>query len=66
MNGTSLAEGDYHAEFSGGKIVFNGGMYDEITFETGDLHAIAFELKDVIIGVEISLGTEEDQRFAGG
>src|SRR5690554_2819098 len=66
MNGTPFAEGDYHAEFSDGKILFNGGMYDEIIFETGDLHASAFELKDVIIGVEFHWERKEDQRFAGG
>lgn len=65
FNGNSINTGDYHAEFSDGKILFNGNTYNEITFETDNMHTSAFELKDVIIGVGFHWERKEHQRFSG-
>lgn len=65
LDGRSIKEGEHHVEFSDGKILFNGEGFNEIAFKTEDLHGSAFELKDVIIGVNFHWERKEDQRFPG-
>lgn len=65
--GDALVEaGTYSVEGSEGKIVFRGKRYDEIVFQPADPHKNAFELKNVIIGVNFHWERKEDQRFLGG
>lgn len=65
LRGEKISTGNYSVEISGGKILFNGSLYDEITFEADDLHTDSFELKDVIIGVNFHWERKENQRFIG-
>ncbi|HOV35746.1 MAG TPA: SpoIID/LytB domain-containing protein [Dysgonamonadaceae bacterium] len=58
--------GSYSVEWSEGKILFRDRRYDEIVFQPADPHKNAFELKDVIIGVDFHWERKEDQRFLGG
>ena len=50
--------------FEGGKINWNGKLYDELFFETKDDESV-FILKDVIIGINFHWERKEDQRFQG-
>jgi SpoIID/LytB domain protein len=58
--------GSYSVEWAEGKILFRDRRYDEIVFQPADPHKNAFELKDVIIGVNFHWERKEDQRFLGG
>ncbi len=58
--------GSYSVEESEEKILFCDRRYDEIVFQPLDPHKNAFELKDVIIGVNFHWERKEDQRFLGG
>ncbi|PLB85747.1 amidase [Dysgonamonadaceae bacterium] len=65
--GDDLVEaGNYSVEWAEGKILFRDERYDEIVFQPADPHKNAFELKDVIIGVNFHWERKEDQRFLGG
>lgn len=66
LRGKAFTAGDYSVGISGDKILFDGDTFDEITFEADDLHHDAFELKNVIIGVEFHWERKENQRFPGG
>jgi len=65
LKGKDVAPGNYKVELSNAKILFNGEKYDEITFESDDLHNDSFELKDVIIGLHFHWERRENQRFQG-
>lgn len=65
FTGKEVVAGDYSVEISGDKIMFNGDKYDEITFQSDNIHANSFELKDVIIGVDFHWERRENQRFLG-
>jgi len=65
LKGKDVAPGNYKVELSNAKILFNGEKYDEITFESDDLHRDSFELKDVIIGLHFHWERRENQRFQG-
>jgi stage II sporulation protein D len=58
--------GSYSVEWAEGKILFRDRRYDEIVFQPADPHKNAFELKNVIIGVNFHWERKEDQRFLGG
>lgn len=60
-----IKPGDYFVSISDGKIHFNGELYDDLIFESDDLHRNAFGLKKVLIGVQFHWEREEDQRFLG-
>ena len=65
--GDALVEaGIYSVKWAEGKILFRDERYDEIVFQPADPHKNAFELKDVIIGVNFHWERKEDQRFLGG
>lgn len=66
LNGKPVSGGDYSVEISDGKIRFNGDLFDEIFFEPQNIHKNAFDLKNVIIGVNFHWERKEDQRFLGG
>lgn len=66
LNGKPVSAGDYSVEISDGKIRFNGDLFDEIIFEPQNIHENAFDLKNVIIGVNFHWERKEDQRFLGG
>ena len=66
LKGKKIEPGDYSVESKEGKILFDGELYDEITFEADQLHNDTFELKDVIIGVQFHWERKEDQKFLGG
>ncbi len=63
LNGMEVEPGDYSVEISGRKILFNGEIFEELLFEADNLHTNAFELKNVIIGVQFHWERKEDQRF---
>ncbi len=65
LKGKKISTGNYSVRISNGKILFDGVLYDEITFEADDLHSDSFELKDVIIGVNFHWERKENQRFWG-
>jgi len=65
FNGKEYAPGDYSVEFSDGEILFNGQLYNEISFETDRPHEDSFELKNVIIGVNFHWERKENQLFLG-
>lgn len=65
FGGKKYPFGAYSAEAAEGKILFEGEKYDELMFEAEDIHADAFELKDVIIGVNFHWERRENQRFLG-
>ena len=48
------------------KFLFNNKKFEEITFESDDLHSDSFQLKDVIIGLHFHWERRENQRFQGG
>lgn len=50
--------------FEGGKINWNGKLYDELFFETKDDESV-FILKDVVIGIDFHWERKEDQSFQG-
>ena len=66
LAGKKFPAGDYSVEISEGKILFEGEIYESITFEADDLHTDSFELKNVIIGVNFHWERKENQRFLGG
>ncbi|KAF5047887.1 Stage II sporulation protein [anaerobic digester metagenome] len=66
FNGKEYAPGDYSVEFSDGEILFNGQLYNEISFEADRPHKDSFELKNVIIGVNFHWEQKENQSFIGG
>ncbi len=51
--------------YQAGKILWNGSLYNELLWEPADPVAGAFELKDVIIGINFHWERKEDQRFQG-
>ncbi len=65
LNGIPVLKGDYSVEISEGKILFEENLYDELIFETENIHTHSFELKDVIIGVNFHWERKENQRFLG-
>ena len=63
-------EGRWSAEYSGGRIRFDGALYDELLFTPEDSAATdfapaSFVLSDVTIGVDFHWQRKEAQRFAG-
>ncbi|KAF5065100.1 hypothetical protein DSECCO2_277700 [anaerobic digester metagenome] len=66
FKGKEYAPGDYSVEISGGEILFNGELYDEVSFEADRPQENRFELKNVIIGVNFHWERTENQRFQGG
>ncbi len=63
-NGKDPVSGEYVAEIAGGKIKWNGGMFDVVEFNpsSGD---DCFELFDVTIGVNFHWERKENQSFRG-
>lgn len=62
----SLFEGDYEIEYSEGKLLFNGKLYNELLFEPiPDNAEKTFWLRDVVIGVNFHWERKEDQKFGG-
>ncbi|MDR2859890.1 MAG: SpoIID/LytB domain-containing protein, partial [Mediterranea sp.] len=57
--------GTQTATYDNGKILWQGGLYDELLFEPADEAASGFELKDVTIGINFHWERKEDQRFQG-
>ena len=57
------------ATYSEGKIMYNGALYDELTFEAQTLSTMfaepTFILKNVKIGIDFHWERTEDQMFAG-
>lgn len=66
LKGNLIPPGEYSVSIKDQKIEFNGDSYDELTFESDQLHSDQFKLKDVIIGVEFHWERKEDQQFLGG
>ncbi len=66
LNGKEFCASNYSVKVTDGKILFNGLPYDELVFETDNLHTGSFELKNVIIGVNFHWERKENQRFLGG
>ena len=66
LQGNLIPPGEYSARIKNQKIYFNGESYEELTFESDQLHSDQFKLKDVIIGVEFHWERKEDQQFLGG
>lgn len=66
LKGKEFPAGDYFVEIAGGKILFQNETYETITFESDQVHTDAFELKNVIIGVNFHWERKETQRFLGG
>ncbi|KAA6307689.1 hypothetical protein EZS27_040638, partial [termite gut metagenome] len=64
VNGIDIA-GIQTASYDNGKILWQGGLYDELLFEPADEAASEFELKDVTIGINFHWERKEDQRFLG-
>lgn len=56
--------GDNSVSLQDGKILWNGNLYDELSFEPSDNNA-AFTLKDVVIGINFHWERKEDQQFQG-
>ncbi len=56
--------GDNNVSLQDGKILWNGNLYDELSFEPSDNNA-AFTLKDVVIGINFHWERKEDQQFQG-
>ena len=56
--------GEQTAEFSGGKVKWNGGLYDFVEFAPSSAED-CFELCDVTIGVNFHWERKEDQTFRG-
>ncbi len=63
--GGALVQGPQSATCREGKIVWNGTLYDEITFSPLDPATASFTLKDVTIGVSFHWRRKEDQTFRG-
>lgn len=63
-NGTTY-NGKYNANYTDGKIEFEGGKYDELTFLPSDEATESFDLLDVTIGVNFHWERKEDQKFRG-
>lgn len=59
---TYIGEGS--ASVSGGKVLFDGGLYDEVVFRGVDGDA-SFELREVTIGVDFHWNRRETQIFPG-
>lgn len=66
LQGKLISAGDYIVKIDNGKLIFNGESYDEITFESDQLHSDSFELKKVTIGIDFHWERKENQRFLGG
>lgn len=66
LKGKTVPPGEYRVETEGEKILFNKEIFEEITFESDDLHSDSFQLKDVIIGLHFHWERRENQRFQGG
>ncbi|KAA6306552.1 hypothetical protein EZS27_041788, partial [termite gut metagenome] len=64
VNGTGVA-GIQTAAYEEGKILWQGGLYDELLFEPADEAASEFDLKDVTIGINFHWERKEYQRFPG-
>lgn len=66
LKGEKIPPGNYFVQIKEGKIYFNGDCYDELTFESDQLHNDRFELKNVIIGIGFHWERKENQQFLGG
>lgn len=66
LQGKKFPPGDYNVKINNSKLLFNGEVYDEITFEADQLHSDCFELKNVTIGIDYHWERNENQRFLGG
>lgn len=64
-NRDKIEPGQYLATFKQGKILFNGNLYDELIFDSGDEMSNKFTLNNVIIGVNFHWERKEDQVFLG-
>lgn len=64
MNGDVFGE-EQSARYESGKIRWKGQLYDELLFEPFDQSTDAFELKEVVIGINFHWERKEDQRFLG-
>lgn len=59
-------DGDLEVSLKDGKLLFEGGLFDELLFEpVQTLGHGSFWLRDVVIGVNFHWERKEDQMFAG-
>lgn len=63
--GHKVCEGAQLAVYSDGKICWDGELFDELLFLSGEGENALFELSDVIIGVNFHWERKEDQVFPG-
>lgn len=56
--------GEQQASYMDSKILFNGKLYDELSFEPSS-PSDSFELREVTIGIGFHWERKEDQRFRG-
>lgn len=61
----NLISGEQTVSLSNGQILWDGKLYNEITFEPQGENA-SFSLKDVVIGINFHWERKEDQQFQGG
>lgn len=59
-----VVKGTQTVFFEGGKINWNGKLYDELFFESKDNGSV-FIIKDVVIGIDFHWERKEDQCFQG-
>lgn len=59
-----IYSGNHHVKCTGGKISFDGQMYDELVFVPEQINS-SFDLIDVIIGINFHWERKENQRFKG-
>lgn len=57
--------GEQTVSYSHGKILWKGGVYEELLFEPADPLQSKFEILDVTIGINFHWERKEDQRFQG-
>lgn len=65
FNGHQYPPAIYSVRADEGRILFEGGRYDTITFEPDSAGSTSFELKEVVIGINFHWERKEHQRFAG-
>ena len=61
----TIVSGKQVVTYDGGKILWNGRQYEELSFEPLHEESDAFELLDVTIGINFHWERKEDQRFLG-
>lgn len=60
-----MVSGASVVKYVGGKIEWNGSIYDELIFEPVDFDKSSFELKGVTIGINFHWERKENQAFKG-